>query len=101
MSTAIPLWIAFAVAYIARFIAAVVSHVYRETDPRKSKIAVLLTLVLFLACISLFISAVVFTVREENSRHESGEHGLGPAGITSILFGLVLIVLVEFVTIFT
>ena len=40
------------------------------------------------AWLSLFVPAVIFTVKEENARHARGERGLGPAGITALVCSL-------------
>ncbi len=47
-----------------------------------------LSALLMLSGLSLFISAVVFTVRAEDERHDQGYSGLGPVGIMAILFSL-------------
>ncbi len=48
-----------------------------------------LALLLAIFWVGLFIPAVVFTVQEENARHQQGKKGLGPPAVTALIATLV------------
>lgn len=78
-SAAIILWVFFAIVDI----------ILTVLPPQYLSMVIFFTA----ASIALFVAAVVYTVKEEKVRHDSGESGLGKAGITAITVTISLLVI--------
>lgn len=78
-STAIVLWVIYAIVDVLLLIIPSVHFV--------------LSGALLVANVSVFVAAVIYTVKEEKARHNSGLSGLGPAGIVAVVITMSLLVL--------